>query len=123
MSPGGRCCPSACISASTSIEGEFATPDAAVPKRFTINPVAVILALIFWYWMWGVTGAILAVPLLAIVKIICDDLRPATGIRSPVGELVPYSGSGDARHLVSVSVACLPHSFGASCAKRMAAGP
>jgi predicted PurR-regulated permease PerM len=45
-------------------------------RRFTINPVAVMLALIFWYWMWGVAGAILAVPLLAITKIVCDDLRP-----------------------------------------------
>jgi predicted PurR-regulated permease PerM len=57
------------------IEGEFATP-MLLSRRFTINPVAVILALIFWYWMWGVAGAILAVPLLAIAKIICDDLRP-----------------------------------------------
>jgi predicted PurR-regulated permease PerM len=57
------------------IEGEFATP-MLLSHRFTINPVAVILALIFWYWMWGVTGAIVAVPLLAITKIVCDDLRP-----------------------------------------------
>ncbi|MEA2742675.1 MAG: hypothetical protein QOG25_1046 [Acetobacteraceae bacterium] len=57
------------------IEGEIATP-MLLARRFTINPVAVILALIFWYWMWGVTGAILAVPLLAVTKIICDDLRP-----------------------------------------------
>jgi predicted PurR-regulated permease PerM len=57
------------------IEGEFITPW-LVARRFTINPVAVILALIFWYWMWGVPGAILAVPMLAVVKIVCDDLRP-----------------------------------------------
>ncbi len=57
------------------IEGEIATP-MLLARRFTINPVAVMLALIFWYWMWGVAGAILAVPLLAIAKIVCDDLRP-----------------------------------------------
>ncbi|HEY4171655.1 MAG TPA: AI-2E family transporter [Rhodopila sp.] len=57
------------------LEGEFATP-MLLARRFTINPVALILALIFWYWMWGVPGAILAVPLLAIIKIVCDDLRP-----------------------------------------------
>ena len=57
------------------LEGEFATP-MLLARRFTINPVALILSLIFWYWMWGVPGAILAVPLLAIFKIICDDLRP-----------------------------------------------
>ena len=57
------------------VEGELVTP-MLLARRFTINPVAVILALIFWYWMWGVPGAILAVPMLAIIKIICDDLRP-----------------------------------------------
>ncbi len=57
------------------IEGELLTP-AIMARRFTINPVAVILALIFWYWMWGVAGAILAVPMLAVTKIMCDDLRP-----------------------------------------------
>jgi predicted PurR-regulated permease PerM len=57
------------------IEGEIATP-IVLARRFTINPVAVILSLIFWYWMWGVAGAVLAVPMLAITKIVCDDLRP-----------------------------------------------
>jgi predicted PurR-regulated permease PerM len=57
------------------IEGELATP-MFLARRFTLNPVALILALIFWYWMWGIPGAILAVPLLAITKIVCDDLRP-----------------------------------------------
>ncbi|HVY13647.1 MAG TPA: AI-2E family transporter [Rhodopila sp.] len=57
------------------IEGELATP-MVLARRFTINPVAVILSLIFWYWMWGVAGAVLAVPMLTIIKIICDDLRP-----------------------------------------------
>ncbi|WP_343716658.1 AI-2E family transporter [Inquilinus sp.] len=56
-------------------EGEWFTP-MVLARRFTINPVAVILALIFWYWMWGVAGAILAVPMLAITKIVCDRLRP-----------------------------------------------
>jgi predicted PurR-regulated permease PerM len=57
------------------IEGELATP-MFLARRFTLNPLALILALIFWYWMWGIPGAILAVPLLAITKIVCDDLRP-----------------------------------------------
>ncbi len=56
-------------------EGEIITP-MLLASRFTINPVAVMLSLIFWYWMWGVAGAILAVPMLAILKIVCDRLRP-----------------------------------------------
>jgi predicted PurR-regulated permease PerM len=57
------------------VEGEVVTP-MLLAHRFTINPVAVVLGLVFWYWMWGVPGAVLAVPLLAVTKIICDDLPP-----------------------------------------------
>jgi predicted PurR-regulated permease PerM len=57
------------------IEGETLTP-MLLARRFTLNPVLIILALVFWFWMWGVPGAILAVPMLAILKIICDRLRP-----------------------------------------------
>jgi len=45
-------------------------------RRFTLNPVLVIISLIFWFWMWGIPGAILSVPMLAIAKIICDRVRP-----------------------------------------------
>jgi predicted PurR-regulated permease PerM len=55
------------------IEGETITP-MLLARRFTLNPVLVILSLIFWYWMWGVPGAILSVPMLAIIKIICDRI-------------------------------------------------
>jgi len=57
------------------IEGEIVTP-MLVARRFTLNPVVVILSLIFWFWMWGVPGAILSVPMLAIAKIVCDRIRP-----------------------------------------------
>jgi predicted PurR-regulated permease PerM len=57
------------------VEGEFITP-MLLAKRFTLNPVLVILSLLFWYWMWGVPGAILSVPILAITKIVCDRVRP-----------------------------------------------
>jgi predicted PurR-regulated permease PerM len=57
------------------IEGETVTP-MLVAKRFTLNPVLVIISLVFWFWMWGIPGAIVSVPLLAIAKIICDRVRP-----------------------------------------------
>jgi predicted PurR-regulated permease PerM len=57
------------------VEGEAITP-MLLARRFTINPVAVVLGLVFWYWMWGVPGAVLAVPMLAVAKIVCDDLPP-----------------------------------------------
>jgi predicted PurR-regulated permease PerM len=56
------------------IEGETVTP-MLLARRFTINPVLVIVSLVFWYWMWGVPGAILATPMLAVTKIICDRIQ------------------------------------------------
>lgn len=48
-------------------------------KRLQLNPLAVTLALLFWGWLWGAMGLILAVPITGAVKIICDHidrLRP-----------------------------------------------
>jgi predicted PurR-regulated permease PerM len=59
------------------IEGETFTP-MLLARRFTINPVLVIVSLVFWYWMWGVPGAILATPMLAVIKIICDRIESLT---------------------------------------------
>lgn len=57
------------------LEGETITP-MLLARRFTLNPVIVIISLLFWDWMWGVPGAVLAVPMLAITKILCDGIRP-----------------------------------------------
>ncbi len=57
------------------IEGQTLTP-MLLAKRFTLNPVLVIISLVFWFWMWGIPGGILAVPMLAIAKIVCDRVRP-----------------------------------------------
>jgi predicted PurR-regulated permease PerM len=57
------------------IEGQTVTP-MLLARRFTLNPVLVIVSLVFWFWMWGIPGAILSVPMLAITKIICDRVRP-----------------------------------------------
>jgi len=47
-----------------------------VGRRVELNPVVVFIRLLFWFWLWGVPGAILAMPLLAILKIICDRVHP-----------------------------------------------
>jgi predicted PurR-regulated permease PerM len=61
------------------VEGEVVTP-LLLARRFTLNPVLVILSLVFWFWMWGIPGAILSVPMLAIAKIVCDRIRPLAAI-------------------------------------------
>jgi predicted PurR-regulated permease PerM len=66
-----------------TLEGEAVTP-ILLARRFTLNPVLVILSLFFWDWMWGVPGAFLSVPLLAIVKTVADRIPALT----PLGHLV-----------------------------------
>ena len=57
-----------------------------VGRRMTLSPVAVFITIIVLGWMWGVVGALVAVPVLASVKIICDriaSLRPIAEFLSP----------------------------------------
>ncbi|MDQ2633133.1 MAG: AI-2E family transporter [Pseudomonadota bacterium] len=53
------------------IEGQFVTP-LVVGRRLEINAVAIFIAVAFWSWLWGFIGALIAVPLLVIVKVFCD---------------------------------------------------
>jgi predicted PurR-regulated permease PerM len=66
------------------IEGETITP-MLLARRFTLNPLLVIAALMFWDWLWGVAGALLAVPLLAVFKILCDNIEVLTPIGHVLG--------------------------------------
>ena len=67
----------------TAMEGSFITPT-IVGQRLTLNPLMIFAGVIFWGWMWGVGGALLAVPLLAVIKIICDHVEPM----KPMGRLL-----------------------------------
>jgi len=53
------------------IEANLVTP-MVVGRRLTINPLLILLSLSFWAWVWGTTGALLAVPLLIIIRTIFD---------------------------------------------------
>jgi predicted PurR-regulated permease PerM len=68
----------------TSLEGGFVTP-AIVGRRLTLNPVAIFVWLTFWGWLWGVPGMLLAVPMLAILKIVCDHVQPLNSVGEFLG--------------------------------------
>jgi predicted PurR-regulated permease PerM len=55
-------------------------------RRLTLNPVVILVWVIFWGWMWGIPGALMAVPLLAIVRIICDHIEPFAPIAEFLGQ-------------------------------------
>src|ERR1700746_4001198 len=58
-----------------TLEGSFVTPW-IMGRSLTLNPVIILLSLVFWGWMWGIAGVILAVPILAAFKIFCAHIKP-----------------------------------------------
>jgi predicted PurR-regulated permease PerM len=66
-----------------TIQGQIITP-MVLGFRLAVNPVAIFVWLIFWGWMWGIVGALLAVPMLTVFKILCDHIPPL----APIGEFL-----------------------------------
>ncbi len=58
-----------------SIIGNLIEPK-LLGKSLRLSPLLVLLSLIFWGWMWGFMGAVLAVPITSIIKIICQNVEP-----------------------------------------------
>jgi predicted PurR-regulated permease PerM len=67
----------------TSLEGFLLTP-ALMSRAARMNPVAIFVGLLFWSWMWGIWGAVLAVPMLMMIKAVCDHIEDL----QPIGELL-----------------------------------
>ena len=42
-------------------------------KQLSLSPLAIIIAMTFWSWVWGIGGALIAVPLTAAIVIICGQ--------------------------------------------------
>lgn len=58
----------------TGIEGQIITP-MLVGRRLEMNAVAVFLTVVLWGWLWGIPGALVAVPFLVVVKVICENFE------------------------------------------------
>jgi predicted PurR-regulated permease PerM len=63
-------------------EANFITP-ILLGRRFTLNPVVIFVSLIFWTWLWGVPGALLSVPILVSIKVVCDRVPAGFRQRTP----------------------------------------
>ena len=78
-----------CFFVITTVESYLVTP-LVLSRRLQLSPLAVILSVLLFGWLWGVAGGLMAAPLLAITKIVCDEfplLRPASIVLS--GESKP----------------------------------
>jgi len=69
----------------TSLEGFLLTP-ALMSRAAKMNPVAVFVGLLFWSWIWGIWGAVLAVPMLMMVKAVCDHIEDLQSVGELLGE-------------------------------------
>jgi predicted PurR-regulated permease PerM len=67
----------------TSLEGWLLTP-LLMGRAAKMNPVAIFVGLLFWSWVWGAWGVILAVPMMMMLKAICDRIEDL----QPVAELI-----------------------------------
>lgn len=66
-----------------NLEGNIISPY-LIGKKTRLNPLAVLMTLILWGFIWGPVGMILAIPLTSCVKILCDQIEPLR----PVGKLL-----------------------------------
>jgi predicted PurR-regulated permease PerM len=71
------------------LEGNLITP-MIMGRRMRLNTVAVFIGLIFWWYLWGIPGAILAVPMMATIKIACDHIQTL----APIGEFLSEDTRG-----------------------------
>jgi len=67
----------------TTLEGFLLTP-LLIGRASSMNQVAVFGGLLFWSWVWGAWGILLAVPMMMVIKVICDHVEPL----QPVGHLL-----------------------------------
>jgi predicted PurR-regulated permease PerM len=65
-----------------------------VGKRLQLNPLGVSLSLLFWAWIWGPVGLILAIPLLGAAKIVCDYIEPLQSVGLWLGESLTERRAG-----------------------------
>ena len=66
------------------LEANIVTPT-VVGKRMTLNPLAIILFVSFWIWLWGPIGGVVALPLLIMFKVVCDHTPPLRVIGALIG--------------------------------------
>jgi predicted PurR-regulated permease PerM len=56
-----------------TLKGYVVAP-ALTGRHLTLNTPVLFVGLLFWWWVWGVAGALLAVPILSILKIVCERI-------------------------------------------------
>jgi predicted PurR-regulated permease PerM len=69
----------------TSLEGFLLTPW-LTSRAASMNAVAIFVGLLFWGWVWNVWGMLLAVPMLVVIKTVCDHVEDFKSVGELLGE-------------------------------------
>ena len=69
----------------TTLEGWVLTP-VLMGKVAQMNHIAIFAALLFWTWIWGAWGLLLAIPITMAIKVICDHIEPFRPLGDFLGE-------------------------------------
>jgi predicted PurR-regulated permease PerM len=69
----------------TTIEGYWVTPS-LMRRVAEINHIAIFAGILFWSWLWGVPGMLLAIPMMVVVKAVCDRVEGLQPIGNMLGE-------------------------------------
>jgi predicted PurR-regulated permease PerM len=67
-----------------ALEANLVTPH-LLGRRLPLNPLAIFVGFLFWWWIWGVAGAVLAVPIMVTLKIVCDRTESLAGVGEFLG--------------------------------------
>jgi predicted PurR-regulated permease PerM len=66
-----------------NLEGNLITPK-LMGDKLNLNPLAILVSVMFWTWLWGAIGILLAIPITASAKVICDHVEAL----QPIGILL-----------------------------------
>jgi predicted PurR-regulated permease PerM len=69
----------------TTIEGYWLTP-ALMGRVSEMNKIALFAGIVFWSWLWGVPGMLLAIPMMVVIKAVCDGVEDLQPIGRMLGE-------------------------------------
>ena len=69
----------------TSLEGYLLTPW-LTSRGSQMNAVAIFIGLLFWGWVWNIWGMLLAVPMMMVLKAVCDHVEDFKGVGELLGE-------------------------------------
>jgi predicted PurR-regulated permease PerM len=74
-----------CYLVITSIQANVVSP-LMFGRGLKLNPVAVLVGVLFWWFIWGTPGAFLAVPIMATLKVFADNVESLKGVGEFLGE-------------------------------------